>query len=115
MKDITDAANPHIADTRVITDPTIVITDLSITITTIHQHIGITRIIRIIRIILMEAITVFIHIAPIGIAVIIGITVENTVAIIVMAGLAQAAPSKIVTRITEKNVHGSTAADRIEC
>ena len=112
MKDITDAANPHIADTRVIPDPTIVITDLSITITTIHQHIGITRII---RIILMEAITVFIHIAPIGIAVIIGITVENTVAIIVMAGLAQAAPTKIVTRITEKNVHGSTAADRIEC
>ena len=104
MKDITDIASRSIADTRVITDPTI-------TITTIHQIICITRII---RIILMEAIIVSIHIAPIGIADIIGITVENTVAIIVMAGLAQAAPTKIVKCITEKNVHDSIAADRIE-
>ena len=102
MKAITDAANRSIANTPLTTDPTT-------TITTIHQLICI------IRIILMEAIIVFIHIAPIGIAAIIGITVENTVAIIVIAGLAQAAPTKIVTRITEKNVRDSTAADRIDC
>ena len=105
MKVITDAANRSIEEPRLITDPTT-------TITTIHQLICIIRIIRIIP---TEAIIVSILIAPIGIAVIIGITVENLVAIIVTAGLDQAALTKIVTRTTGKNVRVNTAADRIKC